>query len=124
MLKLNGSRNVPPETVRVARAAFPKGNPYLLLRDELGTIFCDEDFVDLYAGRGQPALSPWRLALLTLVQYRENLLSDRQAAEAVRCRIDVKYLLGLELEDAGFDYSVLCQFRARLLAGSGEEMQL
>lgn len=114
---------MPPETARVAHAAFPRGNPYLLLRDELGTIFCDEDFTDLYPGRGQPALSPWRLALLTLVQYRENL-SDRQAAEAVRGRIDVKYLLGLELEDAGFDYSVLCEFRARLLAGSSEEMLL
>jgi transposase len=115
MMKDNGSRNVPPETIRVARAAFPEGNRYLLLRDA--------DVADLCPRRGQPALPPWRLALVTLVQYRENL-SDRQAAEAVRCRIDVKYLLGLALEDAGFDYSVLCEFRARLLAGSGEEMLL
>ncbi len=110
---------VPEETMRVARAAFPKGNPYLTLRDELGPIFRDEDFVDLFPKDGQPALPPWRLALVTVMQFRENL-SDRQAAEAVRARIDVKYLLGLELTDAGFDFSVLSEFRSRLLAGRAE----
>jgi hypothetical protein len=55
-----------------------------------------------------------RLALVTVMQFRENL-SDRQAAEAVRARIDWKYLLGLELSDAGFDKSVLSEFRHRLL---------
>ena len=114
---------MPSETARVARAAFPKGNPYLTLRDELGPVFHDGDFVDLYPRRGQPALAPWRLALVTLVQYRENL-SDRQVAEAVRARIDVKYLLGLPLDDAGFDYSTLCEFRARLRSGGSEETLL
>src|SRR5215204_3420289 len=111
---------VPDETVRIARAAFPKGNPYLLLREQLGVIFADSDFADLYSGRGQPSYPPWRLALITLMQFRESL-SDRQAAEAVRARIDWKYLLGLELSDPGFDHSVLCEFRARLLAGRAEE---
>src|SRR6187549_1193520 len=110
---------VPEATVQVAQAAFPKGNAYLTLRDELGTIFTDEDFLDLYAEDGQPALAPWRLALVTLLQFRENL-PDRQAAEAVRARIDWKYLLGLELTDAGFDFSVLSEFRVRLLAGGAE----
>src|SRR5690606_29087147 len=119
MLRLSDSQAVPPETTRVARAAFPKGSPYLVLRDELGTVFQDEDFVDLYPRRGQPALPPWRLALVTLVQYRENL-SDRQAAEAVRARIDIKYLLGMPLADAGFDFSVLCEFRARLRESGSE----
>ena len=107
---------VPEQTERVARAAFPKGNAYLRLRDELGTIFGDDDFLDLYPRRGQPALAPWRLALVTILQFREGL-SDRRAADAVRARIDWKYLLGLELTDPGFDASVLCEFRARLLAG-------
>ena len=111
---------IPSETVRVARAAFPRGNPYLRLRDELGTVFRDEDFADLFPRRGQPALPPWRLALVTVLQFRENL-SDRQAADAVRARIDWKYLLGLELTDPGFDASVLCEFRARLLKGGAEE---
>ncbi len=115
--------SIPEETARVARAAFPKGNPYLTLRDDLGPVFADEDFEDLYSKRGRPGCPPWRLALVLLLQFREGL-SDRQAAEAVRARIDWKYLLGLDLTDAGFDYSVLTEFRSRLLAGSGEERLL
>jgi transposase len=114
---------VPEETARVARAAFRKGNPLLKLRDELGVIFADADFADLFPKRGQPGQTPWRLALVTLLQFRETL-SDRQAAEAVRARIDWKYLLGLALTDPGFDHSVLCEFRSRLLAGSAEERLL
>ena len=109
---------VPELTEEVARAAFPKGNPYLTLRDNLGTIFEDEDFIDLFPEHGQPALSPWRLALVTIMQFRENL-TDRQAAEAVRSRIDWKYLLGYDLTDPGFHFSVLTEFRARLLDGGG-----
>ena len=110
---------VPEQTAQIARAAFPKGNSYLTLRDELGTLYRDEDFAGLFSKRGQPALPPWRLALVTILQFCENL-SDRQAAQAVRARIDWKYLLGLELSDPGFHYSVLCEFRARLIAGSAE----
>ncbi len=114
---------VPDETARVAHAAFPKGHPYLTFRDVLGTIFQDEDFAALFPAWGQPGLPPWRLALVTLMQFRENL-ADRQAAEAVRARIDWKYLLSLELTDPGFDFSVLSEFRDRLLAGSAEELLL
>ena len=114
---------VPEETARVARAAFPKGNPYLHLRDALGTIFQDDDFTPCSRWRANRACRPWRLALVTIMQFRENL-ADRQAAEAVRARIDWKYLLGLELTDPGFDFSVLSEFRDRLLAGSAEELLL
>jgi transposase len=114
---------VPELTTRVARAAFPKGNPYLTLRDQMGVIFQDDDFVDLYPATGQPGLSPWRLAWVTILQFRETL-PDRQAAEAVRARIDWKYFLGLDLADPGFDFSVLSEFRDRLLAGSAEERLL
>jgi transposase len=114
---------VPGMTARVATASFPKGNPYLRLRDELGTIFSDGDFADLFPRRGKPALAPWRLALVTVLQFRESL-SDRQAAEALRARIDWKYLLGLELDDHGFDFSVLSEFRSRLLAGDASERLL
>jgi transposase len=122
-LRPESIESVPKQTVRVARTAFPKGNPYLTLHDQLGTIFHDEDFADLYPHKGQPALAPWRLALVTVMQFRENL-ADRQAAEAVRARIDWKYLLGLELTDPGFDFSVLSEFRDRLLAGNAEERLL
>ena len=122
-LKPSPIEPVPEETARVAKAAFRKGNPLLRLRDELGAIFADADFADLFPRLGQPGLPPWRLALVTILQFRENL-PDRQAAEAVRARIDWKYLLGLELTDPGFDHSVLCEFRSRLLAGSAEERLL
>src|SRR6266446_10686104 len=114
---------VPEETARVARAAFPKGHPSLTLRDHLGTIFQDEDFATLFPAWGPPGLPPWRLALVTLMQFRENL-ADRQAAEAVRARIDWKYLLGLALTDPGVDFSVLSAFRDRLLASSTEDLLL
>ena len=122
-LKLSPIQPVPEGTARVAKAAFRKGNPLLKLRDELGGIFRDEDFADLFPKPGQPGLPPWRLALVTVLQFRENL-PDRQAAEAVRARIDWKYLLGLELDDPGFDHSVLCEFRARLLEGGAGERLL
>src|SRR3954463_10906166 len=122
-LKPTPIQPVPKETVRIAKAAFRKGNPLLSLRDELGAVFADTDFADLFPRLGQPGLPPWRLALVTLLQFRENL-PDRQAAEAVRARIDWKYLLGLELTDPGFDHSVLCEFRSRLLTGSAEERLL
>src|SRR3954464_15637989 len=114
---------VPDDTARIARAAFPRGNPYVLLRNRLGPVFDDAGFADLYPQRGQPGYAPWRLALVTLLQFREGL-SDRQAAEAVRARIDWKYLLSLELADAGFDHTVLCEFRARLLDGDAAERVL
>lgn len=114
---------VPDETARIARAAFPKGNLYLSMRDELGTLFCDLDFAQLYPRRGQPAFAPWRLALITIMQFLENL-SDRAGAEAVRSRIDWKYLLGLELADSGFDHSVLSNFRERLVSGEQSSLLL
>jgi len=110
---------VPEETARVAKLAFRKGNLCLRLRDEFDTFFADAAFADLFATRGRPAEAPWRLALVTLLQFAEGL-SDRQAAEAVRARIDWKYLLSLELTHPGFDHSLLCEFRGRLLNGSAE----
>jgi transposase len=79
---------IPANTARVARAAFPKGNVYLKLRDELGVLYCDDRFTPLFrldSGRG--ALSPGQLAMVTLMQFMEGL-SDRQAADSVRSRID------------------------------------
>ncbi len=114
---------VPSDTARVAHAAFPKGAPLLTLRDELGPVFRDDDFAALYPALGQPAYPPWRLALVTVLQFREDL-SDRKAADAVRSRIDWKYALGLPLDDAGFDASVLCEFRDRLREGEAEHVLL
>jgi transposase len=93
------------------------------MRDELGNIYEDALFVSAYAGIGQPAVPPWRLALVSVMQFAENL-SDRQAAEAVRARIDWKYVLSLPLDDSGFHYSILSEFRDRLLQGSLESRLL
>jgi len=114
---------VPETTTQVARAAFPKGTVYMQMRDELGTFYEDEDFAELFPSRGKSAMSPWRLALITIMQFGENL-TDRQAADAVRGRIDWKYALNLELTDAGFHYSVLSEFRQRLVENDLQEMLL
>lgn len=108
---------VPEDTARVAQAIYPDGNIYMKMRDKLGSIFQDEDFADLYPDSGQPTLAPWRLALVTIMQFVEKL-SDRQAAEAVRDKISWKYALSLELEDRGFNFSVLSEFRDRLVNGN------
>ncbi|GAA2798044.1 hypothetical protein GCM10010505_26370 [Kitasatospora aburaviensis] len=113
-MRAGGPGEVPAETVRVARAAFPKGSLAIRIRDELGVLFSDGRFADLFPARGKPAWSPGRLALVLVLQFVEGL-TDRQAAEAVRARIDFKYALGLELGDPGFDFSVLSEFRDRLV---------
>jgi transposase len=122
-LKPAGIGPVLEETARIARAAYPKGNVYLKMRDELGTIYDDAAFGHLFPNNGQPAEALWRLALVTVTQFAEGL-SDRQAAEAVRGRLDWKYALGLELSDPGFDASVLSEFRTRLIAGQAAEQLL
>jgi transposase len=110
---------VPVETARVAAAAFPKGAVAIRLRDVFGEVFSDEQFVELFAVRGRPGVAPGLLALVSVLQFLEGL-TDRQAALAVAGRIDWKYALGWELTDPGFDFSVLSQFRDRVIAGGAE----
>ena len=114
---------IPEETLRVAHAAFPKGNVFMRMRDALGPIYSNPPFASLFSHTGQPAEAPARLALVLVLQFAEGL-ADRQAADAVRSRIDWKYALGLELTDPGFDYSVLSEFRTRLIAGGVEHLLL
>jgi transposase len=114
---------IPDETRRVAHAAFPKGALCLRLVEVLGQLYRDDQFAALFPTRGQPAASPARLALVLVLQYVEGL-SDRQAADAVRSRIDWKYALGLELTDPGFDHTVLSEFRARLLSKDADRLLL
>ncbi|MHB8576774.1 MAG: transposase [Dehalococcoidia bacterium] len=121
MLRPSPLAPVPDDTARVVHAAFPDGHPYLTLADELGSLFTDDQFAALFPTHGQPAFAPWRLALVSILQFAEGL-SDRQAAHAVRSRIDWKYVLRLDLTDPGFDASVLSEFRTRLLAGGAEQL--
>lgn len=106
---------VPELTEAVVKAAFPKGNIYVDLHTEFGVIYDDKLFEGLYSKRGRPVeIAPWRLALVTVMQYIEGL-SDRQAADAVRRCMDWKYALSLELTDPGFNFTLLHDFRERLV---------
>lgn len=118
-LKVKAVPPVPELTKIVAETAFPKGNRYLRLRQVFDGVFKDDEFQAYYPPQGQPGYSPWRLALVSVMQYMENL-TDRQAANAVRARIDWKYVLSLELTDQGFDASVLSEFRKRLIEHKAE----
>ncbi len=122
-LQSSNPLSVPEETARVAKAIYRKGNLAIHLRDELAGIYRDALFADLYPVVGQAAEAPWRLALVTVLQFAEDL-PDREAADAVRDRIDWKYALGLELTDTGFDFTVLSKFRKRLAQGNAEHRLL
>ncbi|MEJ8632345.1 transposase [Streptomyces sp. MS2.AVA.5] len=118
-LQPKGLPPVPEQTVRTARAAFPKGSLPMRVRDHLASVFVDEPFAEAFGVRGAPGYSPGVLALVTVLQFAEDL-TDRQAADAVRDRLSWKYAIGAELADAGFDHTVLPRFRVRL-AGQGLE---
>jgi transposase len=119
-LKERDFSRVPAETYEVAWAAYPKGHVYMRVRDELGDLFTDERFAPLFVSeRGRPAESPGRLAWVTVLQAAENL-DDRAAADQVRGNIAWKYLLGLSLSEGSFDYSVLSEFRQRVIQGGLE----
>ncbi|MSP13099.1 MAG: IS1182 family transposase [Chloroflexi bacterium] len=122
-LKVRPPFEIPAETVTCARAAFPKGNVYMHMRERLGVIYQDSDFADLFTThQGRPAEAPGLLVLVLIMGYAEGL-TDQQTAEAVRARIDWKYALGLPLTDPGVDASVLSELRDRIIAG-GQEQQL
>ena len=114
---------VPVSTVRVAKAVFTRPTLPMRIRDDLGELFNDEQFAAAFATRGRPGLSPGQQAMVTVLQFAAGL-SDRQAAEAVQARIDWKYCLGLELDDPGFDFSMLSEFRARLVQHGVAELVL
>jgi transposase len=114
---------VPELTAQVARASNPSGTTAMWVRDRLDGLWDDEDFAGWYPRDGRPGISPAQLATVSVLQFLLDL-SDRDAAEAVRCRIDFKYALGLELDDPGFHHSVLSDFRDRLLEEDGRADQL
>ncbi|WP_222109684.1 transposase [Streptomyces cupreus] len=113
---VGSGRSIPALTVRMARASNPRGTPAMWVRDRLDELFVDDDFADWFPADGRRGLSPARLAMVSVLQYAENL-TDRQAAEAVRCRLDWKYCLAMDLDDPGFDFSVLSEFRDRMARG-------
>src|SRR4249920_2818062 len=93
------------------------------IRDRLGQWLADEDFAAVFGIRGRPGWAPSRLALVTVLQRAEKL-TDRLAAEAVRARLDWKYLQGLSLDDPGFDHTVLAEFRGKVAEAGLEQVAL
>lgn len=122
-LQAQAAYQVPETIAQVARAIFSEGNLVMRMYDELEMLFRDPTFTDLYPRVGQPAVAPFRLAFVILLQFMEGL-TDRQAAEAVRTRIDWKYLFCLELADTGFDHTVLSEFWTRLWTHEAESRLL
>ena len=107
---------IPDVTAAAVRAAFPKGNLYVDLRTEFGTLYEDQLFADLYPPEGRPVeVAPWRLALVVVMQYIEGL-TDRQAADAVRRCMDWQYALSLDVHAPGFDFTLWHDFRQRFVA--------
>jgi Transposase domain (DUF772) len=93
-------------------------------RAGLGTLYADQLFADFYASEGRPVeVAPWRLVLVLVMQYIEGL-TNRQAADAVRRCMDWKYPLSLDLHDSGFDFTLLHDFRQRLLAHAAAQRLL
>jgi transposase len=122
-MKAQGLEAIPEETKRIARQASAKGTVPMQLRDALGPVYQDEQFAHLFPKRGRAAETPWRLALVTVLQAMEGL-TDRQAAECVRMRMDWKYALSLSLDDEGFDATILGDFRERLIAHQAQDLVL
>jgi transposase len=122
-MKPHGLEPIPEETRLLVQRLCPKGTMVSQLRDALGPIYSDEHFAHLFPKRGRPAEAPWRLALVTVLQALEGL-TDRQAADAVRTRIDWLYALALPLDEPGFDYSILTDFRQRVLAAGAQDLIL
>jgi transposase len=107
---------IPDVTAAAVRAAVPKGNLYVDLRAEFGTLSTAQLFADLSPPEGRPVeVAPGRLALVVVMQYLEGL-TDRQAADAVRRCMDWKYVRSLDLHDPGFDCTRLHAFRQRFVA--------
>jgi transposase len=122
-LERRADDGVPELTARMARAAFPKGTLAIRIREALGPLLSDADLAAAFPLRGRPAASPGALALVSVLQFAEGL-SDRQAADQVRARMDWRFLLGLELDDPGFDFTILGDFRERLIRHGLEEKVL
>jgi transposase len=116
------SEPVPPDTARVARAAFPKGNRSLRRADAGATWATDDACRARFPTHGQPAWPPGRRALATIRQCAAGL-SDRHAAHAVRRRLDWQDVLRLERTAPGFEAAVRRAWRPRRRAGAAEDLR-
>jgi len=101
---------MPKETGEIGEKILSGDSVYKLVGDDLFNQFTEADFADLYPEEGKPGYSPVILGFVSIFQYLEKY-PDRQAAEALRMRLDWKYALHLPLDNAGVDFSGLSEFR-------------
>ena len=118
-LKIRPPWPMPEETRRIGESLLDEDDPYRLIGEQLFATLNEEEFGDLYSSEGKPGISPVILAFVSVFQFMERL-ADRQAVQALRMRLDWKYALQLPLGYKGFDFSVLSEFRDRLLEGQAE----
>lgn len=118
-LKVQPPWPMPAETAAVGQVIMKAESPYRLIGDKLFDKINEVEYADLYSSEGKPGLSPVILAFVTVFQFMERL-PDRQAADSLRIRMDWKYALHLPLTYEGFDFSVLSEFRDRLIAHEAE----
>jgi transposase len=118
-LKVQAPCPMPADTAVVGKAILKADSPYRLIGEKIFEKFHEDSFTDLYSVEGKPGISPVILAFVSVFQFMEKL-PDRQAAESLRMRMDWKYALHLPLTYEGFDYSVLSEFRDRLLEHNAE----
>jgi len=108
-----------PQAHLTATAAFcstllEPGSLYYFLAEHRREIFADAKFAHLYpSGTGRPSIPASRIASVMVLQTLEGL-SDREALDQVRYNLRWKLALGLDLEDRGFDPSVLTYWRNRI----------
>src|SRR5262249_33547347 len=110
---------IPAHTIQGARAAFPKGNPSMRMRDALGPLSTHSTCAARFSHTGRPPDAPAQRALMSVMQFADGL-SDAQAADAVRARLDWQDALALALTDPGCDAAVLSAFRQRLITGQAD----
>jgi transposase len=108
---------IPAETKRAARAVFHSSNWYIRIGDQLHHVLAGIPSKCLTANGSRPAEFSALLALITIFQIHEHL-SDLQAEDAGRMRIDWKYALHLPMFHPGLQAYMLCDFRLKTYASS------
>jgi transposase len=105
----------------ICEQLIPQDSFYRKFREMVAALIKDKQFESMYCkDNGRPAISPSLLAMATILQFHKNL-SDREMERACMFDIEIKYALGLALDERPFDHSSLGDFRKRLLENGKEK---
>ncbi len=121
MLKATGNQGSFYDADYVWEQLIPKDSFYRKFREMVTPLINEADLDGMYCGdNGRPPISPSLLALATILQFYRGF-SDREMETACMFDIQIKYALGLRLDERPFDHSSLGDFRERLLQNSREK---